>query len=204
MRTIAWDVDDVLNDLMRLWFEQAWLPSRPGCLLQYEDIKENPPHHLLGISLEEYLQSLDAFRFSGAVGQMMPRPEVLNWFHNYGGQFRHIALTATPLRSAPISAAWVTHHFGCWVRSFNFIPSQRQDEYIPTYDYSKDSFLRWWSKVDVLVDDNAINVNAARALGIQGMLMPQPWNQSKLTTAETLSQLLVELTLSPSLNEKAL
>jgi len=164
MRTIAWDVDDVLNDLMHLWFEQAWLPSHPDCLLKYEGIKENPPHQLLGISLEEYLHSLDAFRLSGAIGKMTPKPEVLSWFHNYGDQFRHIALTATPLRSAPISSAWVMHHFGCWVRSFNFIPSQRQDECIPSYDYSKDSFLRWWSKVDVLVDDNAVNIDAARAL----------------------------------------
>ncbi len=29
MRTIAWDVDNVLNDLMGTWLSQAWLPAIP-------------------------------------------------------------------------------------------------------------------------------------------------------------------------------
>ncbi len=187
MQTIAWDIDDVLNELMQSWLEQSWLPSYPECSLRYEDILENPPHQLLGVSLKQYLTSLDAFRLSGAVAKLPPVSEVLAWFHQYGKQFRHITLTAAPICAVPISAAWVMQHFGTWVRSFNFVPSKRQGEYIPVYDQSKDDFLRWWSKVDILVDDSPINVEAAKALGIQAILMPRPWNQSQLTITETLS-----------------
>ena len=189
MRTIAWDVDDVLNDLMRSWLEQRWLPSHPNCSLRYEDIVENPPHRLFGVSLDEYLTSLDAFRLSGAAGRLPPVAAVLAWFHQYGEHFRHIALTATPLCSVPVSAGWVTRHFGPWIRSFNFVPSKREGECIPMYDRTKSDYLRWWGKVDILVDDSAVNVEAARALGIRAILMPRPWNQSRLTIAETLEYL---------------
>ena len=189
MHTIAWDVDDVLNDLMRSWFEGSWLPSHPDCALRYEDISQNPPHQLLEVSLDEYLASLDDFRLSGAAERLHPVPEMMAWFCQYGEHFRHIVLTATPLRSAPVSAAWATRHFGRWIRSFNFVPSKREGERIPVYDQTKDDFLSWWGNVDILVDDSAVNVEAARALGIQGVLMPRPWNQSRLTIAEILESL---------------
>lgn len=189
MQTIVWDVDDVLNDLMRSWFETFWLPSHPDCSSRYEDILENPPHRLLEVSLGEYLASLDAFRLSGAAEQLLPVPEVLAWFRQYGERFRHIALTATPLRTAPVSAVWVTHRFGRWIRSFNFVPSIREGECIPMYDKTKSDYLSWWGRADILVDDSAVNVDAARVLGIRGVLMPRPWNQSRLTIAETLESL---------------
>ncbi len=186
MQTIAWDIDDVLIDLMRSWLEAFWLPSHPDCSLRYEEISENPPHRLLGVSLDEYLASLDAFRLSGAAEQLPPIPEVLAWFRQYGEHSRHIALTTTPLRSAPVSAAWVTYHLGRWIRSFNLVPSKREGERVPVYDQSKVDFLRWWGKADIFVDDRAANVKAVEAFGIRGILMPQPWNQSSLTITETL------------------
>ena len=30
MLTIAWDVDDVLNNLMEAWLEEAWKPTSPA------------------------------------------------------------------------------------------------------------------------------------------------------------------------------
>ena len=30
MLTIVWDIDDVLNDLMRDWFTESWLPHASG------------------------------------------------------------------------------------------------------------------------------------------------------------------------------
>ncbi len=50
MKTIVWDIDDVLNDLTRAWFETAWLPAHRECRLTYEELKVNPPHELLGTS----------------------------------------------------------------------------------------------------------------------------------------------------------
>ena len=189
MKTIVWDVDDVLRDLMRTWFERWWVPSHPNCPIDYDQISENPPHQLLGISKTAYLASLDQFRLSEVAREMSPVSEVLTWFREHGDRFRHIALTATPLRTAPASAAWVIHHFGQWIRSFHLVPSMRQDEQIPVYDQSKEDFLRWWGKGDILVDDSPLNVGVAQVLGIQTMLIPRPWNQSQLTLVEALDVL---------------
>ena len=189
MKTIVWDVDDVLNDLMRIWFERWWVPSHLDCAIAYNQISENPPHELLGVSKSEYLASLDAFRLSQIAKEMTPIAEILVWFHKYGNGFRHIALTATPLRTAPASAAWVLHHFGLWIRSFHFVPSLREAEQIPVYDQSKEDFLRWWRKGDILVDDSSLNVGVAQALEIQAVLIARPWNQSQLTLTEVLDVL---------------
>ena len=189
MKTIAWDVDDVLNDLMQTWFEHHWLSAHPECLVSYDRISENPPYSLLGVSLSEYLASLDEFRLSAIAREMSPVPEVLAWFRQYGEHFRHIALTATSLHGAPASAAWVMRHFGRWLRSFHVIPSPREGEQIPAYDRTKEDFLRWYGRVDILIDDNPFNVAAAQALDIQTILIPRPWNQSRLTLAEALDAL---------------
>lgn len=189
MKTIAWDVDDVLNNLMQTWFEHHWMSSHPECPISYDQISENPPHALLGVSISEYLDSLDEFRLSKIAREMHPLLEVLAWFHQYGEHFRHIALTATPLRAAPTSVAWVIRHFGWWIRSFHVVPSPRKGEQIPVYDQSKEDFLRWYGKVDILADDNPLSVAVAQAIGIQAILIPRPWNQSQLTLPETLNTL---------------
>ena len=100
MRTIAWDVDDVLNDLMRAWLETAWKPQDPECRVSYDQLIANPPHLVLGITLADYLGSLDAFRLSDRFAKLVPRPEVLAWFRQHGHGFHHLALTAVPLRCA--------------------------------------------------------------------------------------------------------
>ena len=189
MNTVVWDVDDVLNDLMHSWFELHWLPRHPDCPITYSMISENPPHLLLGVSVTEYLASLDTFRLSEAAREMAPVPEVLGWFRSHGGHFRHIALTATPMCAAPFSAAWVMRHFGWWIRSFSIVPSVRAGEVAPIYDNSKQDFLRWWGKADILVDDNAMNIAAAQELGISTVLIPRPWNGSQLTLADALETL---------------
>lgn len=189
MKTIVWDVDDVLNDLMRSWFELEWLPSHLRCALRYDDIVENPPHRLLGVTLEEYQSSLDGFRLSEAGRQLSPRSEVVEWFRQYGSDFRHVALTATPMNCASLSAAWVTWHFGAWIRSFSFVPSARSDQNILLYDQSKADFLRWWGRADALVDDSPSNVTAARSLGLEAVLVPHPWNAGRSTIVESLQSL---------------
>lgn len=188
MKTIIWDVDDVLNDLMRVWFEMHWRPAHPQCRLSYNGISANPPHLLLEVSLSEYLNSLDGFRHVHAA-ELAPRPAVLSWFRQYGERFRHIALTATPLSAAEISAAWVIKHFGPWIRSFNFVPSPREGERLPVYDCNKREFLRWLGKPAILVDDNPEHAAAAARQGLEAVLMPRPWNQSQATTGEVLQYL---------------
>lgn len=189
MLTIVWDVDDVLNDLLRVWLERAWRPAHPEGAPAFEELVENPPHQILGVSLREYLASLDAFRLSMADGDLLPQPEVLDWFRRHGRECRHIALTATPLRAAPKSAAWVIRYFGEWIRSFNFVPSGRDEDPVNVYDRTKADFLRWWTAADILVDDNATHVQGAEALGLRAVLIPRPWNQSRLTLSAALAAL---------------
>jgi hypothetical protein len=189
MVTIVWDRDDVLNDLMRCWLEQWWKPTHPECKVHYEDLTENPPHRILNISLEEYLRSLDDFRLSHLAAEMEPFPEVLAWFRKFGHQFRHMALSATPLETAPAAAAWTFRHFGVWVRSFHLIPAIREGHPVPQYDTDKGAYLHWLGKGDVLVDDSPINLESVRRYGIAGLLIPKPWNGSRCSIRDALDHL---------------
>lgn len=175
MKTIVWDVDDVLNDLMRAWLETAWKPSHPGCCTSYEALRENPPHVLLGTDLDAYRASLDAFR-AGEGRNLVPVPETLAWFERHGDGFRNVALTATPLAAAPAVASWVLTHFGRWIRAFAFIPSPRSGVSLPVYDADKGEWLESLRQVDAMVDDREENLAPARARGIRTIVFPRPWN----------------------------
>ena len=191
MKTIVWDVDDVLNDLMRSWFVTAWLKASPACTLRYDQLCENPPHKVLNIPLAEYLRSIDAFREEQGA-RLEPNPTVLAWFERHGHRFRHVALTAVPLRAADTWAAWVVKHFGKWIRSFNFIPSHREGENLPRFDRTKTEFLAQGARVDAIVEDNAATVAAARTAGLCAVLVPQPWNDARGTLRDGL-QILTDL-----------
>jgi FMN phosphatase YigB (HAD superfamily) len=189
MKTIVWDVDDVLNDFTRRWFEGAWLPAHPDCALRYEQLSENPPHALLHASKSEYLASLDAFRQSALAEDLTPLGPVFDWFCEHGHRSQHVAITATPLRAAPRSAAWVMRHFGRWIRSFHLMPSPREGERLPVYDRSKGELLGRWPHVDVFIDDDPANLASAEAAGIKSLPMPRPWNSCQATLSETLEHL---------------
>jgi hypothetical protein len=186
MQTIIWDVDDVLNDLMRVWFED-WISSRNSLnSLSYDQLSSNPPHEILQISKSEYLASLDAYRLSEKAQRMQPVPEILDWFATHGGRFHHVALTAVPLCACHVSAGWVMRNFGRWIQSFNVVPSPRPSDQTGQCHRTKSDFLRWWGKADVLVDDNPDSVAAALSLGMNAILIPRPWNSSPLTIDEAL------------------
>jgi hypothetical protein len=190
MKTIAWDVDDVLNDSTRTWFERAWLPAHPGCAASYEQLVENPPCTILGCTKAEYLASLDEFRQSEAARQMQPVPQVLQWFAEHGARVRHVAVTAAPLATVHLSAAWVIRHFGLWIRSFLFVPSPREGNPTPVYDRSKGEALRQWRTIDAFVDDSPDNLASAERFGIRTFCVPRPWNRA----SGSLPQILDELT----------
>jgi len=187
-KTIVWDVDDVLNDLMRSWF-LLWCQDHPGCAIRYEDLKENPPHEVLGITMDAYLRSLDAFRLSASYQHLAPIKVVRDWFLQSGARFRHIALTTVPLHTAPFSAQWVFRHFGLWIRTFHVVPSKRENEVIPEYDRDKTAVLQRLGRIDFFVDDHAEHVIAAQNAGICSFSFPRPWNQSEMSVAETLAGL---------------
>jgi hypothetical protein len=176
---------------MLAWFTEEWVPAHRGCRLSYRDIRENPPHRVLGIGKDEYLASLDSFRLSQKGRSLSPSPAILEWLQCHGARCRHVALTARPLGSVPCLAEWVFRHFGKYVRCFGVVPA-RSDPAVPLYDKDKGDFLRWFGRADVLVDDSETNLEAAGSLGIRCVLYPQPWNKNSGTVGEAL-QLLTDL-----------
>ncbi len=187
MKTIIWDVDDVLNDLMYYWLTKKWLPEHPDCKVCFEQITENPPHRIINATEEEYQQSLDAFRVSKDYQAMKPNKEVLAWFEKYGDKARHLVLTAVPLKMAHISAAWVTRHFGQWIRGFHFIPSKRSGEQIPEYDKNKPEFLKRLGEFDLFIEDTEKNIEGIEK---KSLLVSRPWNKSK----DSMQDVLVKIT----------
>jgi len=174
---VIWDVDDVLNELMREWFDEWWRPGHPECVHCYADIAANPPHTVLGISEAAYLSSLDAFR-EERFAKLTPRREVVEWFSEHGHRGHHVALSAPPESFAHLSAAWVIKHFGQWIRTFAFVPAQRGRPDVSEARIAKGDYLEWLGHGDVFLDDREANVEGARALGMKGIVVPQPWNAS--------------------------
>ena len=179
MKTVVWDVDDVLNDLMRVWFDAVWRPKHPKSELGYAEISENPPDRVLGISRADYLASLDEFRHSPAYARMEPIAQTLAWFEAHGHKCRHVALTAVPLHAAHVSAGWVMRHYGRWVRSFVVIPSPRETDPPHAYDTTKGDYLKRTGIADLFIDDTEANVDDAMALGVSSLLFPRPWNRDR-------------------------
>lgn len=183
-----WDVDDVLNDLMHEWFLHEWLAEHLDCSITYDELTCNPPHDVLGVERSAYLESMDRFRRTDRARQMMPNPEIQEWFQERGHLYRHIALTARPLESAPDVAWWVMHHFGSWIRCFGVVPT-RGETWVPVYDLTKADFLGWLRCGDVLVDDLTDNIIQAEALGLRALQPNRPWNHSVLSIRDLLAQL---------------
>jgi len=184
MKVIMWDVDDVLNNLMGDWFRLRWVPAHPECKLNYSGITENPPHELLGVTKSEYLTSLDAFRQS-SFKELKPLPEMLEWFSLYGNKAEHRVVTAVPTNAANHSAEWVFRHFGTWIHSFNIVPSPREGQEYHGVK-SKSEYVRTFSKVDLVVEDNPDTIRSMRELGIDTVTIPRPWNSASGTLEESL------------------
>jgi len=173
LKTICWDIDDVLNDLMLEWL--TFHNHIAHTDIKYSDIQSNPP---IGILIDEYLLSLDKFRECHFF-YLKPIDKVLQWFSENGERFRHIALTAVPLFYSHISAQWVIKYFGNWIRSYNFIPSKRPGQHIFEYDISKADFIKRIGSIDLFIDDNENNINQAINLNIPTILFPRPWNSNR-------------------------
>ncbi|MBT8342129.1 MAG: hypothetical protein KJP07_19155 [Desulfatitalea sp.] len=189
MLTIAWDVDDVLNHLMKAWLEDWWKVQYPNCSLDYQQIHINPPHRLINASLDEYLLSLDDYRLSGQYAKMSPNPAVSAWFKSHGTSFRHLALSAVSRPAAHVSASWVITHFGDWIRSFHFVPSYRRGDISTHYESTKAEYLKRLGQVDFFIDDSAENVRDASAVGVKSFLVSRPWNTGGMALSDILNVL---------------
>ena len=171
---IAWDVDDVLNDLMGNWFEGKWLPEHPGCRLHFTDLTQNSPERLLGVEREAYLQSLDEYRLT-KYQSMEPDKNALRWFRDCGEQYRHVVVSAVSLKAVHISAEWVYRHFGQWMRGFFVAPTSRGEKLVEGYPTTKQDIFQGWIRPDVFIDDNPANIAQAKACNIPAILRKKPW-----------------------------
>jgi hypothetical protein len=154
------------------------------------------PAELLGLSREQYLNSLDHFRAT-RYAQLQPNRILLEWFQQHGHLARHVALSAVPRTFAPVSASWVLTFFGDWIRSFSFVPSPRPTDSHPVYDTSKGQFLAQSDTIDVIVEDTEANALAAQQLGVTAYLYPQPWNSAKSVSVTELLSRLTHLVSAP-------
>jgi hypothetical protein len=174
---------------MYSWFHEYQETYNPTSTLKYQELSQNPPHEIIGITLKEYLCSLDEFRDSEKGRSLTPNKQVLNWLTKDGAKYRHVGLTARSKQTIPALAEWTFHHFGDWIRTLSFIPANREGESLPVYDKSKTDFLKWLEKADFYVDDLSENVKEAEEIGITAFLFPQPWNNGQLATREILSKI---------------
>lgn len=174
--TVFWDVDDVLNDLMKEWLDFYRLTS--GIKMDYDQLTANPPHKLFGISIHDFRKSLDDFRMSKNFSKMQAVPSVYKWFETNAENTRNIALTATSIKTASSSSAWVFKNYSKWIRTFHVVPSPRKNEVLPKYDLNKIEAMSHLCSSGILIDDNEDNVKKAVSSGYMGLLFPRPWNSN--------------------------
>jgi len=189
MKTIVWDLDDVLNDFTVAWLSGGWKLAHPECPVAYEALRSNPPLVELKATRAEYLKSLDHFRLSQAAQHLKPQPQILDWFQTHGAEFNHHILTARPTATVAPAAAWAFQHFGKWIRHFHFVPSARSSDVIVTHEKNKAEVLRNIGDVAFFIDDSSENIADAEELGIRSILFPQPWNDSTDSVDSILAQL---------------
>jgi hypothetical protein len=80
-------------------------------------------------------------------------------------------------------------HFGKWIRSFHFIPTEREGQPVFMYDANKVDYLSRIGNVSVFVEDNEDNLKGAKENGIEPILVPRPWNGGKGDIAGALEKL---------------
>ena len=187
---ILWDVDDVLNDLTRVCVEKVLPAHFPG--IGYEMLKHNPPLPELECDREKYTAILDECR-EQYLCRLTPQKEVVDFFRKYGKLFHSLALSAAPMRYAPVSAEWVLRHFGAWIQGTLYVPSFRKDFTVESVMF-KDKGEAVELLNGILVDDSPENVARARKKGGKALLFPAPWNENcNMSKQEFFTLLLKEI-----------
>lgn len=184
---VAWDIDDVLNDLTLQW--ASWVGLEVWELV--------PPTgdsatwvSSLGMKPSEYLESLDAYR-NDSYKALEPNPFILQLLSDWPSQDdTHIALTATPLFAQSIVAEWTMRHFGDWFRGVWFCPSQRPADPPGMPATTKGGVLSKFRVRALLIDDSVSNLATIETPNV-GLLYPRPWNSTQ--TQETLKVFLANL-----------
>lgn len=185
---VAWDVDDVLNNLTLRWSDWA------GFSISTTAPPTGDPSSWIssqGLEYGEYLRSLDDFRSSEYAG-LQPNQAVLDVLREWPqAKTTHIALSATPIFAQSVVAAWTMKHFGEWLRAVWFCPSTRPGDPRSISLQSKGDVLRRIREPTLLVDDSVRNLESAEGTSAT-VLYPRAWNtlHSQEISAEELTSLL--------------
>jgi hypothetical protein len=176
---IVWDFDDVLFPLTEAWFSHVGRKFQTE-VKAYDQIVKNPPLDIMGISLDEYLESLDTFRNSEIALNIEPKKVILNWFAVYGSAYRNEVLTARPLNTLDIAKEWLSKHLPNYFQGFGFVPSARPGIDISGYPKSKRAFLeKEGMSPQFLIDDKAATIDDVSQMpGVKAILYPAPWNEA--------------------------
>jgi hypothetical protein len=172
MLHIVFDVDDVLNNLMYSWLQNFNKSKKTN--IKYKELIYNPPYEIIGIDKLIYLNSLDYFRYY-YYEDLTPNQKILDWFKENEHKAYFSVLTSTPGAYASIVSNWVFKYFSQWIRTFAFIPSDREGIKLPMYDKLKADWL-YRNHADIFIDDSYINCLDAVYLGVQSFCLKQPWN----------------------------
>ncbi len=185
-----WDVDDVLNPLMRDWLEHQKRLESISSTFEYADLINPDFSETLGWPRQNFLVALDEFRLEFQ-GRLEPNELIQNWFRqNHSMNVKHVALTATPRTVSDISRDWVAQNFGEFIDDFYLAPSARDTDLLPRkrkHDFYMD-FKAEYREV-IAIDDRPDNLSDARDAGISTLCWPQPWNGSLLDSESTLKAL---------------
>ncbi len=187
MITIAWDVDDVLNNLTGEWLK--YFCKKYDKDISYSELTVNPPCEIIGVGLDEYLKSLDEFRMTDIALNLTPNKYILDWMKKSGRRFNHIALSATSAQTACNGAYWVMKNFYEYIHSYNIVPSYRNNDTISRPFKDKGEFIKECKYIDILIDDSEKNIERAKNAGALGFLVKQPWNKNGLEITEILEKL---------------
>ena len=192
-KTICWDVDDVLNNFTYRWFKhyvQEQTSKFKQIDIKYFDLIENPPHKVLQMSKEDYLDSIDHFAESH-YDLLVPDFEIIDWFKLFGNKFNHVVLTACPLYRAHISFQWILLWFGTWIKSCNVVPSPRPLEIIQNKTSKAEFIERNFKQIHYFIDDNEKNCKDVELLGIKTYSINRPWNNSLMSFEDITYELVV-------------
>jgi len=188
MVIVAWDVDDVLSELVREWIRF----KQPA--VKYEDIVCELPDLRWGYAgtQAEFLAELDDVK-QNHHHEFRPCAAVLDWFRTTGHLAEHVAITSAPRFLMPVMSEWVFRMYGEWIYTVHCMPSKRPN--VEDHPYfignSKGRFLRdhyFNQRPVLLIDDLSHNIQSAHDHGIPCVTFPQPWNGSKESVGAALER----------------
>ncbi len=172
---MAWDVDDVLNDLSAAW------ASHEG--LDWKSARGGSPKEMassLGIPEDEYLASLDRFRRE-EYRFLSPNPFIRDWLSQAAGSVRSVAITRTPIRTAGQVSRWVFETYGHLIQGYFVALSPRREDPVNTTYESKADVVRRIVGVVALVDDQPANFSDL-PVTCAALEYPRAWNSAGAAT----------------------